>query len=205
MRFWHDQVVPRLVDVALGVGGVHELRARVCEGLTGEVLEIGFGSGLNTEHLPPEVRRVSAVEPSDVAWEIARHKHLGDGHPPVVRAGLDGERLELPDCSVDAALSTFTLCTIPHVEAALAQVHRVLRPGAGFHFLEHGLAPDPGVRRWQHRLAPIQYHLFAGCHLDRPISDLVAGSGLQVEELDTFYFRGPKTVGSFYLGRAVKS
>jgi len=205
MRFWHDQVVPRLVDVARGVGGVGELRASVCAGISGGVLEIGFGSGLNMEHLPSEVRRVSAVEPSDVAWGIARHKHLGDGRPPVVRAGLDGQQVELPDCSVDAALSTFTLCTIPDVEAALAQVHRVLRPGGGFHFLEHGLAPDPGVRRWQHRLAPIQYHLFAGCHLDRPISDLVAGSGLQVEELETFYFRGPKTVGSFYLGRAVKA
>jgi ubiquinone/menaquinone biosynthesis C-methylase UbiE len=203
MRWWTEQVVPRAVDVALGLAGVHELRARVCEGLTGEVLEIGFGSGLNVEHYPSAVDRVAAVEPSDVAWDIAQRKHLR-ARPPVVRAALDGEHLNLPDDSMDTALSTFTLCTIPDVVAALGQVRRVLRPGGSFHFLEHGLAPDPGVRRWQHRLAPLQYRFFAGCHLDRPIGDLVAGSGLVVEEVETFYFTGPKVLGSLYLGRAVK-
>jgi len=202
--WWSEQVVPRAVDVALGVAGVGELREQVCAGLAGEVLEIGFGSGLNMEHLPPEVSRVLAVDPSDVAWEIARRKHLGGDGPPVARAGLDGETIDLPNGSVDSALSTFTLCTIPHVEKALREVHRVLRPGGSFHFLEHGLAPDRRVRVWQHRLAPAQFHLFAGCHLDRPISDLVAASGLAVEELESFYFRGPKVVGAFCLGRAVR-
>jgi SAM-dependent methyltransferase len=205
MSWWNDQVVPRLVDLALGTGEVHSLRERVCRGLTGDVLEIGFGSGLNLEHLPSTVERVAAVEPSDVAWEIARRKHVATAAVPVVRAGLDGEALGLGDESVDTALSTFTLCTIPHVETALQQVHRVLRPGGAFHFLEHGLAPDRRVVRWQRRLAPVQYHLFGGCHLDRPISELVAGSGLEIDALETFYFRGPKTIGSLYLGRAVKA
>lgn len=105
---------------------------------------------------------------------------------------------------MDAGLSTFTLCTIPPVEVALSELARVLRPGGVFHFLEHGLAPDPGVARWQHRLTPIQRRLAAGCHLDRPIADLVRGSGLVIEDLDTFYLPGVKVFGRIYLGRAVK-
>ena len=147
---------------------------------------------------------MAAVEPSDVAWHIAESKHSGGGRPPVVRAGLDGQELALADGSMDAALSTFTLCTIPQVEVALAEVARVLRPGGAFHFLEHGLAPDPGVARWQHRLTPVQRRLAAGCHLDRPIAEVVEGSGLLVEDLDTFYLPGPKVFGRIYLGRAVR-
>ncbi|MGH3363535.1 MAG: class I SAM-dependent methyltransferase [Nocardioidaceae bacterium] len=204
MRWWNEQVVPRVTDLLLGAGEIHKLRERVCTGLEGEVLEIGFGSGLNVEHYPPAVERVAAVEPSDVAWRIAETKHSGGGRPPVVRAGLDGQELALADGSVDAALSTFTLCTIPQVEVALAEVARVLRPGGAFHFLEHGLAPDPGVARWQHRLTPVQRRLAAGCHLDRPIAEVVEGSGLVVEDLDTFYLPGVKVFGRIYLGRAVK-
>ena len=209
MRWWDEQVVPRVTDRLLDVGEIHRLRARVCAGLEGEVLEIGFGSGLNVEHYPPAVTKVHAVEPSDVAWRIAEEKHLGRGGPAVVRAGLDGQVLDLADGSVDAAVSTFTLCTIPDVGAALREVHRVLRPGGSFHFVEHGLAPEPRVARWQHRLTPIQRRVGAGCHLDRPIADLVAGSGLVVEDLETFYLGGgapgTRVVGYLYLGRAVRT
>jgi ubiquinone/menaquinone biosynthesis C-methylase UbiE len=205
MRWWNEQVVPRVTDRLLGAGEIHKLRERVCSGLEGEVLEIGFGSGLNVEHYPPQVERVDAVEPSDVAWNIAVAKHLAAYSAPVVRAGLDGQALALPDESVDAALSTFTLCTIPHEDVALREVARVLRPGGVLHFLEHGLAPDPGVARWQHRLTPIQRRLAAGCHLDRPIADAVERSGLVVQDLETFYLPGVKVFGRIYLGRAVKA
>ncbi|MDQ3790099.1 MAG: class I SAM-dependent methyltransferase [Actinomycetota bacterium] len=208
MGLWSEQVVPRATNLLLGAEEVHRLRARTCEGLAGEVLEIGFGSGLNVEHCPPEVTRVLAVEPSDVAWRIAERKHLGGGGPPVVRVGLDGQRLALPDGSVDAALSTFTLCTIPDVGAALHEVRRVLRPGGLLHFLEHGLAPDPGVARWQRRLTPLQRRLAAGCHLDRPVAASVEGAGLVVEDLEAFYLPGAiavgKVLGFVYLGRAAR-
>jgi ubiquinone/menaquinone biosynthesis C-methylase UbiE len=208
MRWWNEQLVPRATDLLLGAGEIHKLRERVCQGLEGDVLEIGFGSGLNVEHLPPAVDRLFAVEPSDVAWHIAEHKHMGAGRPRVVRAGLDGQELDLADASMDSALSTFTLCTIPHLDVALKEVHRVLRKGGELHFLEHGLAPDPGVAKWQHRLTPVQRRLAAGCHLDRPIADAVEGSGLVIEDLDTFYLTGAipgiKVAGHLYLGRAVR-
>lgn len=203
MRLWNDHILPRVVDKVCGVGEIHKLRDRVCAGLGGDVLEIGFGSGHNIPHYPPAVQRVDGVEPSDVAWRIASSRR-GETSARLARTGLDGEQIGAGDDSYDAALSTFTLCTIPDVEAALREVRRVLRPGGTLHFVEHGLSPDPPVARWQHLLQPVWGPLAGGCHLDRPIADLVAASGLHVEELETFYGLGPRPVGYFFLGRAVK-
>ena len=148
--------------------------------------------------------RVAAVEPSDVAWGLAAPR-VAASPVAVDRAGLDGARLDLPDASFDSALSTFTLCTVPAVESALTEIRRVLRPGGALHFLEHGLAPDPAVVRWQRRLQPLQLRVGGGCHLDRPIADLVRGSGLEIEWLDTFYAGRPRAYAHVYLGRAVRS
>ena len=203
MGWWHERVVPRIVDKALGTEQVRELRGRVCAGTSGDLVEIGFGSGLNLAHLPSGVSGVWAVEPSDLAWSIAQ-KHVAASPLTTRRAGLDGQVLELPDDRFDTALSTFSMCTIPDVDAALGEVRRVLRPGGALHFLEHGRSPDASVARWQDRLQPIQYRLAGGCRLDRPISDLVERSGLVVEELETFYAAGPKPLAYLFLGRARK-
>ncbi|MFC6343301.1 class I SAM-dependent methyltransferase, partial [Nocardioides hankookensis] len=127
------------------------LRAAACSGLEGRVLEIGFGSGLNVSLYPAGVTSVDAVEPSEVGWELSAARR-GTTQLPIARVGLDGQRVEAEDATYDAVLSTFTLCTIPDVERALAEVRRVLRPGGRLHFLEHGLSPDAGVARWQRRL-----------------------------------------------------
>lgn len=191
MGVWRDQVLPRLTDRALGTDEIGELRAAVCRGLHGRVLEIGFGSGLNLPYLPPVVTELAAVEPADVAWALSGPRRDRAG-VPVRRSGLDGQRLAEDDASFDAVLSTFTLCTIPDAAAALAEVHRVLHPGGTLHFLEHGLAPDPGVAGWQRRLEPAQRLVFAGCHLTRDVPALVEASGLEVVELDQRYLPGPR-------------
>jgi ubiquinone/menaquinone biosynthesis C-methylase UbiE len=205
MGLYREQVLPRIVNAACGLKAVDPLRSRVCEGLEGDVVELGFGSGHNVPFYPATVTRVSAVEPADVGWKLA-DKRLRGTSVPVERAGLDGQSLPFADNSYDAALSTWTLCTIPDVAAALAEARRVLKPGGTLHFLEHGLAPDESVRRWQHRLEPLQKRMFGGCHLTRPIAGLLTSAGFEITELDVFYEEAtPKFLGADSLGTAVSS
>ncbi len=199
MGLWSDQVVPRVVNATLDVAEVRELRSRICRDLSGDVVEVGFGSGLNIPHYPSTVAGVWAVEPSEVSWRLAQPRIAGCG-ASVQRAGLDGAALDLPDDRFDAALSTFTFCTIPRLDVALAEIMRVLRPGGRLYFLEHGRSPDEHVARWQDRLQPIWGRVTAGCHLTRPIADHVQRSGMQVEELETFYARGATPFSYVSLG-----
>lgn len=177
-------------------------RERACAGLHGRVVEIGFGSGLNVPFYPAAVESISAVEPADLGWKLAG-KRLARATVPIERAGLDGQSLPFGDNSFDSALSTWTLCTIPDVATALTEVRRVLAPGGTFHFVEHGLAPDASVRKWQHRLNPIQKACAGGCNLNRPIRELIEKAGFQIREADEFYADGPKPVAALTLGVAV--
>jgi SAM-dependent methyltransferase len=190
MGVWTDQVVPRLTDASLSNAEVARLREAACAGLAGRILEIGFGSGLNLPFLPAAVTSVDAVEPSEVGWTRSAPRREA-ARVPVRRTGLDGQRLEADDASYDAALATFTLCTVPDPAAALREIRRVLRPGAALHVLEHGLAPDPGVVRWQRRLDPVQRRLVGGCHLTRDVPALLAAAGLEVVDLRAEYLPGP--------------
>src|SRR5690349_14706185 len=145
MSWWGERVVPRLVDLSLAQDPVMERRVSTCAGLSGRVIEVGFGSGLNLTCLSAEVTALDAVEPSEVAWSRSAQRRR-EAPVAVARIGLDGQAIAASDASYDAALVTFSLCTIPDAERALGELHRVLRPGAPLHFLEHGLAPDRGVR-----------------------------------------------------------
>ena len=191
MGIYREQVLPRLVEVACGGAQMERWRAHAADGLTGTIVEIGFGSGLNVPIYPAEVTEVLAVEPALVARDRAAGR-IAASHAEVRHVGLDGQRLPIDDDACDGALSTFTLCTIPDVEAALAELVRVLKPGAPFHVLEHGLAPDPGVARWQQRLGPIQRRVADGCHLTRDPVALLEGAGFTVVEHRSGYARGPK-------------
>ncbi len=204
MSVWTDQVVPRLTEVMLGNKEVRRHRRRAVEGLRGVVLEIGFGSGLNVPLYPAEVEKVLAVDPSTVGRALAA-KRIESSPVPVEFVGLDGQDIALPDESVDSALSTFTVCTVPDAVRALAEVRRVLRPGGELHFLEHGLCPDPSVARWQHRCNGMQQRLAGGCNLDRPVDRLVRDTGFELRGLQNGFLGGPKLMrpwGYLYEGVA---
>lgn len=202
MGFYREHLLPRLVDKACGTKDLRRWRGRVVDGLAGEVVEIGFGSGLNVPVYPEAVTVVYAVEPALTARKLAEPR-VAAAAVRVEHVGLQGEALPLDDDSCDGALSTFTLCTIPGVEVALAELRRVLRPGGRFHFLEHGLAPDDGMARWQHRLEPMQKRLADGCHLTRDPVALVEAAGFEVESAESRYGTARSPWSWFTEGRAV--
>jgi ubiquinone/menaquinone biosynthesis C-methylase UbiE len=205
MGYYHDTVLPRILNQAMGAKRLREVRERVCRGLRGDVVEIGFGTGLNASYYPPEVTKVFAIEPSATCMRLAEPR-LAASSTPVELAGLNGEHLDLSTAQFDAVLSTWTLCTIPDLDAALAEVRRILKPGGTFHFVEHGHAPDAKVVRWQERLEPLNKRLLGGCHLTRPIADDIEHAGFAVDQLDTYYLKGdPKPFGYTFEGHAHKT
>jgi SAM-dependent methyltransferase len=204
MGLYREHVVPRLVDCTCGAAGFDRWRARAADGLSGRVVEVGFGSGLNLPHYPPAVEVVLAVEPATVARRLA-DRRIREARVPVEHVGLDGQQIPLDDASCDAALFTFTLCTVPDPARALAEVRRVLRPGGAVHFLEHGLSPDAGVAKWQRRLEPVQRRVADGCHLTRDASALVTDSGFAMVRNEQRYGRGPKPWCWLTLGVATKA
>jgi len=204
MGFYSDQILPRATDVIMAAKQLGPIRARVAAELDGEVLEVGFGSGLNIAHYPSAVHRVRAVDPATLGRKLAA-KRLATSPTPVEFAGLDGQHLPVDSQSVDHVLATWTLCSIPQPERALAEIDRVLRPGGRFHFAEHGRSPDPKVARWQDRLTPIQRRLAGGCHLNRPIQALIEASGLELAKIANYHLQDPKAFGYMYEGVAAKS
>ena len=204
MGVYQDQLLPRFQDKVMDRKSAGEARARVCSGLVGEVIEVGFGTGLNARHYPADLTKVVAIEPSELCMRLARSR-IARTPVPVALGGLSGERLDLPSEEFDAALSTWTLCTIPNLDAALAELRRVLKPGGVLHFVEHGHAPDAAVARWQARFEPLNKRLAGGCHLTRRIPELIENAGFRIEQIDSYYFKGePKPFGYTFEGRAVK-
>jgi ubiquinone/menaquinone biosynthesis C-methylase UbiE len=205
MGFYDDHVLPHLINVVMNTKQTREIRQRVCADLKGDILEIGFGTGHSVPFLPKDVTHLLAVEPSSRSVDLAvKRVHASDTDVEVV--GLDGQRLPVDDESVDAVLCTWSLCTIPDAVAAVREARRVLRPGGRFHFVEHGRAPDAGVRRWQDRLNPIQQRIAGGCNLNRDIPAIIEAGGLSITTLDRYYGRGePKAFGALYEGVATPS
>lgn len=180
------------------------LRRTLLADLRGEVLEIGFGTGLNLPHYPPGVKKLTTVDPNP-GMSAPAQKRIAASSIPVESRLLDAERLPFPAGSFDAVVSTWTLCSIPNIDQALHEVHRVLKPGGRFFFLEHGLSDEPKIQKWQHRFTPLSQTFADGCHLNREIH-LLIGKHFKVVQLDRFYLAGaPKIAGYFYRGTAEKS
>jgi ubiquinone/menaquinone biosynthesis C-methylase UbiE len=202
--FYESRVLPHFLNLAMNTSALRAERQRCLEHVSGTVLEVGFGTGLNLPHYPRTVTKVVGVDPSHRSAQLAR-KRMAEAPFPVEMVGLSAERLPVPDSTFDAVVSTFTLCTIPDVVTALAEMRRALRPGGLFHFVEHGRAHDPNVERWQKRLNGLQQTMFGGCHLNRNISALIEQAGFRIERLENAYLKGAPKFGAFlYRGVAAR-
>ena len=201
-NWYRDHVFARIMNTMMNTKETRRIRAEVCAPLAGDVLEIGFGTGLNLPHLPAAVTRLLAVDPLERGRTLAQER-LAATSVPVEFLGLDGESIPLADASVDAVLATWTLCSIPDPVAAVREVRRVLKPGGTLHFVEHGRAPDEKVRKWQDRLNGMQQKVACGCNLNRDIPAIIESGGLTIGDMKTYYNKGePKPYGWYFQGVA---
>lgn len=197
MSLYSRHVFPHLLDWLMAQPAFTAARRELLAEVAGDVLEIGFGTGLNLPHYQvQQVRSLSTVDVNPGVHKLAR-KRLQQFPLQVNFALVSGERLPMADASYDAVVSTWTLCSIPDVHSALREIRRVLRPGGQFFFVEHGLSPDPFIAKWQHRLTPVQKCLADGCHLDRDTLALIAGAGLQLVRQRQFQAPGLPALGAF--------
>jgi ubiquinone/menaquinone biosynthesis C-methylase UbiE len=200
MAFYSDVILPRLCDLAMRNKQLRPYRERVIGAAERRVLEIGVGSGRNLPFYRSPVTELLALEPAPKLIAMARHApHPGT---PVNFIEASAEAIPLDDRSVDTVVTTWTLCSIPDAGMALTEMRRVLRPGGQLLFVEHGMAPDRNVRRWQDWLTPAWKCISGGCHLNRPISTMIEATGFRIDRVETGYMPGPKAMTFMYEGRA---
>jgi len=203
MSIWEEYFVPPFINLACGAKPIRYQRQKVVPKARGEVLEVGFGSGLNMPYYNSDnVSRVFALEPSAGMRKRAAER-VAASDIPVEFLDLPGEQIPLEDKSVDTVLITYTMCTIPDVMTALAGIKRVIKPGGEMIFCEHGLAPDENIRKWQERIEPIWKPIGGGCHLTRSVPDMLGAAGFEIVEIDQMYLPStPKPLGYNYWGTA---
>jgi ubiquinone/menaquinone biosynthesis C-methylase UbiE len=201
VSFYGERVLPYLVDWSMRQPTFTQYRSRVLSAAEGCVLEIGVGSGLNLSFYGDAVRHVIGLEPSPKLLSMAgRAGNAASRSIELLQASA--EAIPLENVSVDTVVSTWTLCSIPDVMRALSEMRRVIKADGRLLFVEHGLSPDPHVRRWQDRLTPLWKRVGGGCHLNRPMAQLIEGAGFRVEHVTTGYMKGPKPMTFMYEGSA---
>jgi ubiquinone/menaquinone biosynthesis C-methylase UbiE len=204
MGIYAKYVLPRLIDLAMRSQDAARLRAESVPQASGDVLEIGIGSGLNLPFYSSSVRHVYGVDPSSELQTMAAGRALAAPFEVKFLRQSAEDPLPLPDASMDTVLMTWSLCSIPNPAAALKQMKRVLKPNGRLIFIEHGRSPDARVAAWQNRLTPFWRRFTGGCHLNRPVDNLIATAGFQIAEQKNFYLPGPRPMTYTYQGMACK-
>lgn len=205
MGFYSDVIIPIFYDTSMDSPKINEGRKSILSRITEEeVLEMGFGTGINIKYYPENIKKIIGV---DVNGGMLKQfdKKSSNGKIEIELLHRSGETLPFHDNSINAAISTYTLCSIKNVTSSLSEIFRVLKPCGKYYFLEHGLADNPKTQKWQNRLNPIQNIWAGGCNLNRDIKSLIINSGFKISELKNYYMkRDPKIVGYMYEGIAVK-
>ena len=202
MGFYDNRILPHVINLAMRNRELLPYRERVLSLARGRVLEIGIGSGLNLPFYGTQAEEIIGLDP------VARLITMAQGSTersktPVTFITGSAEAIPIDEHSIDTVVTTWTLCSIPNVVGALREMRRVLRPGGQLLFVEHGLAPEDSVRKWQNRLTPVWKRIAGGCHLNRPIGDLIESAGFGIARLETGYMKGPRPMTFLYEGCAV--
>jgi ubiquinone/menaquinone biosynthesis C-methylase UbiE len=204
MGFYSNVIIPFFYDCSMDSKKINERRKSILSKITEEeILEIGFGTGINLKFYPPNIKKIIGVDANGGMLQQA-HKKI-NGKIEIELIHQSSESLPFPDNSVNAVLSTYTLCSIKEINTALKEIYRVLKTGGKYYFLEHGLADNPKTQKWQHRLNPVQNIWADGCNLNRDMKSLITNAGFKIIEMKNYYLkRDPKIVGYMYEGIAVK-
>jgi ubiquinone/menaquinone biosynthesis C-methylase UbiE len=204
MNIYSRLIFPTLIDRVMSGNDFANYRREILADATGSVLEIGFGTGLNLAYYPSDkVQKITTVDVNPGMNQLAQ-KRIATSPISVDYQVLNGEKLPMADATFDTVVSTWTLCSIQHVELAIVEIHRVLKPGGRFLFIEHGLSNEPKIQTWQHRLTPIQKIIADGCHLDREIKSLIAKQFVNLTVKEFYTPNKPKIGAYFYQGIATK-
>ena len=202
MGLYAKYIFPHMLEYVMSSSILVDCRKDTLSEVKGEILEIGFGTGMNLPYYPENVRRITGVD-ININIHSKAEKRLKSSHIQVDYYPINIEYLPFPDNTFDTVVSTFTLCSIKDIHRALSEIARVLRPNGRFFFAEHGLSPDYQVQKWQHRLNPINKALSCGCNLNRNIKELIGSCNLKILKLDQFYLeKTPKIFGYMYKGIA---
>ena len=199
MSFYQDRILPHLIHLAMRSRYLVPYRERIISEAEGRVLEIGIGSGLNLPFYTPQAREILGLEPSPRLVAMAQRTARKSPRPVNFIEG-SAEAIPLDAGTIDTVVTTWTLCSIPQAIQALGEMRRVLKPGGQLLFIEHGLAPEANVRKWQHRLTPVWKRIGGGCHLNRPIRTLIESAGFGIARIETGYAPGPKPMTFIYEG-----
>ncbi|MGV7220826.1 MAG: class I SAM-dependent methyltransferase [Nitrospinales bacterium] len=204
MGFYSRVLFPRGCDLLMSMPMLAKHRKDTLEEVSGNILEIGFGTGLNLAHYPTSIQKITTVD-VNAGMNALAQKRIDQSSIEVENLTLNGENLPMEDESFDSIVSTWTMCSIKNIDQALCEIYRVLKPGGRLFFIEHGLSCDPNVQKWQNRLNPIQKIWADGCHMNRKINEIIETPKLKIKKLEEFYMeKTPKCLGYSYKGSAIK-
>ncbi len=203
MGFYSNFILPYCMDWSMSNESLAQYRQQLLANVSGEILEIGFGTGLNLAYYPETVQKITTIDANFGMNKIARAR-IKQSSIAVNHKILNGENLPLEDASFDSIVSTWTLCSITHVDRAISEIYRLLKPGGKFLFIEHGISKETNIKTWQNRLTPIQKVIADGCHLNRNIQKIVEEKFHNVTVEQFYAPKLPKLLGYMYKGVAFK-
>jgi len=204
MGIYAKYIFPHILEYVMSRSILVDCRKDTLSEVKGEILEIGFGTGMNLPYYPENVHRITGVD-ININIHSKAEKRLKSSHIQVGYYPINAEYLPFPDNTFDTVVNTFTLCSINDIHRALSEIARVLKLNGRFFFAEHGLSPDYKVQKWQNRLNPINKVLSCGCNLNRNMKELIESHHLKILKLDRFYLeKTPKIFGYMYKGIAIK-